>query len=181
VFAGRLPARVIFFVMQEMTKMLIEMDLPDAAAFWQLELLASEDLPLIAANALERGSDSPSLRILAGEAEKVASTVGPLFLRALHELGIPLPAPASAQMTVARFYARKILDGSLSPYEGAYRIWCDVANEAYPTEKENEVWNRLRVFVGIASECEDNPRFQKEYEDQIVQEAKNLLSENQFA
>ena len=162
--------------MQIMTKIFNELDLSDAAAFWQLELLPSEDLPPIAANALEKGLDSPSLRILAGEMEKVASIVGPLFLAALRELGIPLPDPASAQMTAARFYARKIVDGSLSPYEGAYCIWWEIANEAYPTKEESEIWNRLRVFVGLASEYEGNPRHQKEYEDQIVQEAKDFLS-----
>ena len=170
--------KLIRDVMQIMSKMLDELNLSDAASFWQLGLLPSEVLPLIAANALEKGFDSPSLRILAGEMEKVASTVGPLFVMALRELGIPLPAPVSAQMAVARFYAGKIVDGSLSPYEGAYRIWWDVANEAMPAKEENEVWNRLRVFVGLASEYEDNPSYRKEYEDQIVQEAKDFLSKS---
>ena len=163
--------------MQVKTKMFNQLDLSDAAAFWQLELLFERRPPPIAANALEKGLDSPSLRILAGETEKVASIVGPLFLAALRELGIPLPDPASAQMIAARFYARKIVNGSLSPYEGACCIWWEIANEAYPTREESEVWNRLRAFVGLASEYEDNPRHQREYEDQIVQEAKDFLSQ----
>jgi hypothetical protein len=146
-----------------------------AAAFWQLELLPSEQLPTIAVSALENGYDSPSLRILAGETERIASTVGPLFVKALHELGIAIPDPASARMTVARYYARKIVDGSISPYQGARHIWRDVAMKANPT-----VQKRLEVFVGLESEYEDSSRrkkVQKEIEKSIIQEAKELLSD----
>jgi hypothetical protein len=160
---------------------LSELDLREAAAFWELELLPSEDLPEIAVSALEKGYNSPSLRILAGEIERIASTVGPLFVRALYELGISLPDVASAQMTVARFYARKIVDGSMSPNQGARHIWWDVQFKAHSTQKENEVGKRLEIFVGLASEYEDSQRrkrYKKEIEKNIIQEAKKLLSES---
>jgi hypothetical protein len=159
---------------------LSELDLREVAAFWQLELLPSEDLPTIAISALGKGYDCLSLRILAGETEKIASTVGPLFVKALQELGISLPDVASAQMTVARFYARKIVDGSIPPYQGAQHIYRDVVMKANPTQKE-AVWKRFEIFIGLVSEYEDSPRrkkLQKEIEKTIIQEAQKLLSDS---
>ena len=52
--------------------------------------------------------------------------------------------------------------------------------KANPTQKE-AVWKRFEIFIGLASEYEDNPRrkkLQKEIEKTIIQEAKNLLSES---
>lgn len=170
-------ARIKLLIGELSLRILSELDLHEAAAFWQLELLPSEDLPEIAVSALENGCDSPSLRILAGETKRIASTVGPLFVKALHELGISLPEVASAQMTVARFYARKIIDGSMSPYQGARHIWWDVQLKAYSTQKENDVGKRLEIFAGLASEYEDTRR--KKYEKKIIQEAKKLLSGSQ--
>ncbi len=49
--------------------------------------------------------------------------VGPLFTKALSELGIPVPSRDEASMTIAREFARQIIAGESSPYEGARRIW----------------------------------------------------------
>ena len=128
-----------------------KLDIREAAAFWQLGLLISEELVEIAILALENGYDSRSLRILAGETEIIGSTVDPLFVKALHELGISLPDGASALMTAARVYARKIVDGSMSPHLGArhigdyVRLWRDVSNNVYSTQNRFKVFNRLSL------------------------------------
>jgi hypothetical protein len=68
-----------------------EISLQDAAAFWEMKLLPGECLPVVATHALEEGYDSPSLRRLAAETETLASTLGPLFTKALAELRIVRP------------------------------------------------------------------------------------------
>ncbi len=68
-----------------------KISLQDAAAFWEMKLLPGECLPAIATHALEEGYDSASLRLLAGETDTLASTLGPLLAKALAELGIVSP------------------------------------------------------------------------------------------
>jgi hypothetical protein len=82
---------------------------------------------------------------------------------------------------VAKHYARKILDGSIAPYEGARLIWWNVANQACPDNQETEVWNRLSIFVGLASEYEDYAPARKQCEDDIIEAAKDLLADSQAA
>ena len=140
------------------------MTLKQAIAFWKMGLLSSDQLPAIAAEALEFGYDCLSLRLLAGETEHIGSTVDPLFSRAISELGIPIPDRRTAAKVVAACYAGCIVDGTLSPYEGAYKIWRNVANAF---DKDPEIWGQLSVFVGLASEWEDHPTHRSEYEKDI--------------
>jgi len=155
--------------------------LQDAAAFWEMQLLPNDCLPAIATHALAEGYDSPSLRRLAGETETLASTLGPLFTKALTELGVATPDTPSAQMAVAKHYARRILDDSIPPYEGARLIWWNVANHACLDKAETEVWDRLSIFVGLASEYEDYPPARKQHEDEIIKAARDLLADCQAA
>jgi hypothetical protein len=140
------------------------MSLKQAIAFWKLGLLSSEQLPAIAAEALEVGFDCPSLRVLAGETDHIASTVDPLFSRAIDELRIPIPDHRSAAKVVAARYAAGILDGTWSPYEGARKIWWNVA---HAFDNDPEIWGHLSVFVGLASEWEDDQMHRPEYEKEI--------------
>jgi len=145
--------------------------LEEAAAFWVLGLLPSDECPNVATEALVRGIDSPSLRLLAGELRPIASEVDPLFERSLVENGIAVPDRQTARAAVARYYAREMLAGSLSPWEGAERIWWDVANDAYSAPD----WERYSSFVGLASGLRDNPQHRTEYEREIVAAAHRLL------
>jgi len=144
------------------------MDLNIAAAWLALGKLRSEDAIAAASSALDRGVYSESLGLLLYE-QPVWSEVGPLFTRALSELSIPVPPRDEASLTIAREYACQIIAGETSPYEGARRIWWEVANEpgADPS---------LMAFIGLASEWEDSPRYRPEYEANIMGEAQRLMS-----
>lgn len=146
-----------------------------AACRHQLDLLPSSELPALATSALEAGLDLPSLRLLAGELHPTWSDSGPLFERVLRELGISYESPPKAGFALALYYAGQIASGVLTPYDGARRIWGDVANEFmhHPT-----VWDQVSVFVGLASEYEDCPRSRAEIEQQIRHEANQLLQRN---
>jgi hypothetical protein len=144
------------------------MDLNIAAAWLALGKLRSEDVIAAASSALDRGVYSKSLGLLLYE-QPVWSEVGPLFTTALSELGIPVPCHDEASLTIAREYARQIIAGETSPYEGARRIWWEVANEPGADSS-------LLAFVGLASEWEDSPRYRLEYEAAIMEEAQRLVS-----
>ena len=93
------------------------------AARWVLGLIPSQALPQIATGALEAGLDFPTLRELAGELHPSLDASGPLLKEILDEIGVGIPDRSRAGLVLARAYAAQITDGTLSPYEGARRIW----------------------------------------------------------
>ena len=84
--------------------------------------LPPELMPQWAALALTRGYDSPTLRELAGAADE-PRTLRDLFTTALDELGAPALDDRQALWVMAHTYARCIVDGLMSPEEGAELIW----------------------------------------------------------
>ena len=73
-------------------RVIIESATPrEAAALWQLELLSSDELVELAGLWLMQGLDSGSLEVacIAGEVGGIRSDLGPMFARALRELGVP--------------------------------------------------------------------------------------------
>ena len=130
-----------------------------------------ESLPTLATDALVRGLDSPSLRELAGVRAADYQEARDPFQRVCRELGIRIPTPDQARWSLAYEWAEAIVTGELSPVVGARRIWW-------------EAWehlgrpNVLTPFVTFASESEDDPDHQSEYEDDIRLEAVRLLAQH---
>jgi len=93
------------------------------AAKWVLGLIPSQALPQLATDAMEAGFDSPALRELAGELHPTLGASGPLFETILDEIGVGIPDRSRAGLVLARSYAAQITAGTLSPYEGARKIW----------------------------------------------------------
>lgn len=85
------------------------------------------------------------------------------------EVGLPSISRSEAGMRIARAISTDIVAGSMSPYCGARKIWCDVWEE---TDRPDE----LTVFVGLASAYEDDPKRRQEYAGAIIQAAKRLIS-----
>lgn len=91
-----------------------------AAAMHVLHLLMPEELPAIAVEAFMAGRSSNSLAALAGE----SSTADPrglrdLFLGALDETGVGLPARRAAADELKRWIVGHVLAGTLGPGAGA--------------------------------------------------------------
>jgi hypothetical protein len=153
------------------------MELQSAAAFWALGFLRSDELPGVAADALEAGIDTPSLRILAGERHPDVGELDRLFTRALAESQLEIPGRPAAIMMAARYYAERIFSGDLSPIKGASAIWWHLSTIEDAPES-------LEVFRGLASEYEDFEyrgdakarRILSEIEQQIVAEARKLVN-----
>jgi hypothetical protein len=146
------------------------MDLNLAAALLAFDKLTSGVAIEAASSALDEGVYSKSLGLLFYEKPDSSEAVR-LFAQTLSELSIPVPPRDEASLVLAREHARRIIAGEVSPYEGARRIWWDIANEqgADPS---------LRVFTGMASEWEDDPHHRPEYEAEIIAEARQLLGEH---
>lgn len=78
---------------------------------------------MAAAEAIARGVDSPSLRELAGLGRRDdVRDIRELYRAAMQELGIDLPGAAAVRWEYVLFWAQRMLDGTLSPYEAAARI-----------------------------------------------------------
>ena len=136
--------------------------------------LSPHDLPAIASAAIDQGYFSPSLSELALMTHPVASETEPLFVKALAELGVSRPATLSAGRRIAGEYARQIVHGEVSPYEGAKWIWLNVAtNPSWPRD------HSLDTFVYGASEWDEvvGTSFQSEFERGILEAAHELVAQ----
>lgn len=128
----------------------------------------SEELPRLAAEALARGVDSPSLREAASTPDHEVRDARDRFLAALDELGIEVPTFGKATWPLVRLMAEQIVSGAVTPVEGASWIWRNAYHRI-------ERGGYLRVFVGLASEWEDHPSYRAKYDERIVDESKILL------
>ena len=76
------------------------------------------------------------------------SEVGPLFERAMRELGLPPLQKQAALRLLARHYAHKIVAGEIDPYQGAMLIWTEVSAEYEPIEE-------ISAFGGLVDQIDD--------------------------
>ena len=138
-----------------------------AAAKVVLNLLLSTELPKVALDAMVDGCESPSLEILAGLTKAQSADARDLFDRALVELRIPMPSKREAAQRLACEAGQSILDGAVTPYEGARSIWklSVLSDENIP---------ELDPFEYAASEWEDRPADRTFFENAIVDVARDL-------
>jgi hypothetical protein len=143
-------------------------DLTSLAEDFALGELLTSDMPDTAMRLLEAGYDSPSLRRLAGSQAHESEPIAKLLTKSLDELGVRVPSPPEAGLAIARRIAGDVVRGSMTPYEGARRIWRDVYTR-FPELAQ------LRSFVGLASEYEDDEMHRDEYSQDIVEECRRLV------
>ncbi|MDP9343061.1 MAG: hypothetical protein M3Q23_13435 [Actinomycetota bacterium] len=77
-----------------------------------------------------------------------------------------------AQKREAVRLAQAILDGSLSPYDGAKSIWWDVTTRI----TSDEAWGVLARFIGGATEWEEHPEARAEINREIEEGARALIA-----
>jgi hypothetical protein len=70
---------------------------------------------------------------------------------------------------MVRFWSPAMPDGTLTPYEASRPIWSQ-GWEALGRPDD------LTVFVGLASEWEDNPESREHYEQDMLEAARALLA-----
>jgi hypothetical protein len=116
--------------LESYAKLFPEVPLPDPehspsmlAARWVSHDLWVEDLPRVAADLLELGYDTPSLRRLAGELALSSSfEAEPLVALVFKELGVQHPLPQiESKLTISRQIAREVIAGKRNPWaSGGY-------------------------------------------------------------
>jgi hypothetical protein len=139
-------------------------------AEWELGLLAPECVPEPAVAALERGCEANEVAVLAGLNRPLRGEVEAELAGLLRRVGVARPSRAEALKIVVDARARAIVDGALSPADGAHELW-RLANDFWGDEV---VRDQLVVFVGLASEWDDHPDWRTSYEVQIVEAARAL-------
>jgi hypothetical protein len=149
----------------------MESNIERIAARWVLGLISGADLSAIATQALVDGHDGSALRELAGTTDTTLRDSTGLFEQALNELHAPRPSRKEAAFILARFYAAGILDGSLSPYQGAKAIWTKLSYEIRPDD------HTLDAFIYWADEFEetDEPQRRSLCEAAIIEGAHELV------
>ena len=87
-------------------------------AKWICHDIYGEEMPSIAADLLEEGYDSPSLRRLAGETEATCfADVEDLVAKVFHEFSVPYPITTSeAREVLTRQAAREVIAGKQNPW-----------------------------------------------------------------
>jgi hypothetical protein len=140
-----------------------------AIAQFVLGDLLPEDLPPLGQQLLCDNFDSPSLRQLAASSGDDSEAIVRRFRAAMDELGVAVPPPSGAGLVIARSIAEQILAGQIAPHDGARRIWWDIYIR-FPQLKQ------LTVFVGLASEYEDDEQNREYYATLIVESARELLT-----
>jgi hypothetical protein len=96
-----------------------------------------EDKPAIAADLLEAGYDTPSLRRLAGETQvHCHADAAGIVEQIMREAGFPVPFPLNcARLLVTRQIARKVIAGEREPWSAVRDL--------------NDVWGWRRPETGI--------------------------------
>jgi hypothetical protein len=94
------------------------------AARWVAGDIYAEKMPEVAADLLEAGFDTPSLRRLAGEWHaSCRADVEELVAKMLSELGVQIPASeAEAKMLATRQIAREAIAGLKNPWKAATEL-----------------------------------------------------------
>ncbi|WP_405594389.1 hypothetical protein OG741_01805 [Streptomyces sp. NBC_01410] len=118
--------------------------LGEVACRYQADEIRPEDLPMIAAEALTAGVDTPTLCELAGWPRHAdARDIRDAFEQALSESGIELPDPSLARRHALRRLAARLIDGEIAPADLATDDW-------WETEVETAA---ERSFVSLIPQC----------------------------
>lgn len=124
-------------------------DLNLAAAYWSIDSLSVPELLKTAATAIEYGYDSKYWVELMADPSTTKRDLNDLFLAALDESKVVVPSKEKAVVVIAKYYAKRIIDKTITPYEGVVRIVEDVCYVSHHTPRF------LQKFIGFESEYSD--------------------------
>ncbi len=115
-----------------------DMEPVEAYSRFVLRKLRSDEIASLANSWLSNGTFTETLNQLWCEKEPVMSSVGPLFEKAMIELGVERPDRLEAARTIIRATLKRIIQSKIPPDEGAAFLYWDVYLEIsaeWPNEK----------------------------------------------
>lgn len=116
------------------------------------------------------------MAILAGLQDPTRAEIEDELPRLFHEIGVTRPTWPEAFKIIVDDALRRIVSGTTAPYEGARELW----SRSHAVDNAQE-WHQLEAFVGLASQCEDDPAGRSAYETDIVAEAQAMLDDGGVA
>ena len=164
-------------------------------AKYVLGTLTKRDMVSFAEESVLNGSDSESMILLAYESEEAYYVdISTLFERAIRESGIHLPNNEQAAEDRFKYWLEAIVNGEISPHEGAKSIYEEVYSIIKANNNESYVGECLDIgkIVGAMYEYDDLQEPYIMYEgktitkaeadailnDIVISEAKRLLTKN---
>lgn len=143
----------------------------EVAALRKLDLISPEQVVRWAGErAAEREASTEVIELATLYADARADDVDPLLDRLLEAEGTPPLDDERAGLIAANLVAQDIIEGTIEPFVGARKLWWDVARRVPAME------DRLVVFIGLASEWEDNPHHRDAYDRDIISAARDLIA-----
>ena len=100
-----------------------------AIAHYKLGKLSSEDIVKLADSWLAQGLFTNSINLIAMEQTPVMSDVGPMFEKAIAELGLPIPTKVEAARIAAKDIIEKMVSGKIDLIKGANCLYWDIHHE----------------------------------------------------
>jgi hypothetical protein len=161
------------------------MNIDEVAALYGLGRAKGEDLVAVALRAMESGLKSDNLHCLAGLTTKPPlRDAGPVFEATLSEFGKRIPTGKEAALIVAKYHARKIISGKMSPADGVFAIaqlWEDADRSGIITPFVAMADDLDETMTGY-DQAEGNLKTKKENElkelnEQIFKATRRLLSD----
>ena len=149
------------------------MDLRTLQARWRLGMIRSDELPELATELLTGGIDSPAIVELAGLLRPTFWEASPVVERAFREGQLAPVSREEALWRIAYATARDILDGEVTPREGATTLWYICTDLDMPEP--------LRYFVYLGADYGEGPREPEEqaawFDERIRETAQELIDE----
>ncbi|MQY15587.1 hypothetical protein SRB5_57710 [Streptomyces sp. RB5] len=144
-----------------------------AATALALDDQPTEALPMLAAQALADGIDTPALAELAAcSRHDVPADLRDLFLQALHELSVPVPDRETAGLRRMNGTAEALLNGTRPPYEATYDLyWSACALPPSPARTK-----LITDLVWLWSSWEDRPADRPSIEQDMRRAAEEWLA-----
>lgn len=146
------------------------------AAEWEAGRLAREKIPEVATAMLVAGYDSDALRVTAGLIPAELDEAHEWFGKVLRELGFNAARDQTRRgVALAEEYARRVLDGRMSVYDGAYSVfnlWSD-----FPHDAALEIDAHMGTLIALCDEWEQFEEDRNKRELQMKAELRAFLRE----
>ncbi|MEU4295010.1 hypothetical protein AB0E63_42880 [Kribbella sp. NPDC026596] len=145
----------------------LQQEVATIRALRHLDLVEPSAVVAWARAATTRGDSTKGIVDLAELSDARGEDVDAHVTALADEIGLVPLTEQVAGVVAAEHVARELTRGTVAPIDAARRIW-GIARLAPSAEP------RLRVFIGLASEWEDDPDNRTSYEEEIRSEALNL-------
>lgn len=141
-------------------------------ARWVLGRCTPQEAVRLATRALEDGCSDVAVAVIAGSDATTRQEIEDQLPRLLRDRQKNPPSPDEALKVLVDDCAERIVSGEADPVRGAWFMW-----ELWADENESRrFFGQVRLFIGLASECDNAGEHLAAYREDIVEEAKAFIA-----